>query len=205
MAVKDPIKITITNYPEDKIEYFEAPNNQENEDLGTRQIAFSKHLYIERDDFVLEKPNKKYKRLALGLEVRLFYTYFIKAIDIKYNESGEIEEVLCTYDPLTLSGSGFNERKPNGTIGFVEASSAKAAQFNLFKPLLIDDESKGLLERVDPTSWIKMNGFVEKGEYHDLEHFQFMRDGYYTVDKDSEIKCLHFNQTAPLKSSFKGK
>ena len=205
MAVTNPLKLTITNYPEGKVEYLDASNNQENEELGSRKIAFSKHLYIERNDFVLEKPNKHYKRLALGLEVRLFHAYFVKANEVKYNEAGEIEEVLCTYDEATLSGSGFNERKPNGTIGFVEASTCKKAQFNLFEPLLIDSEAKSdnFLENINDNSWTKLNGFVENGVYNPEDKFQFIRDGYYCVDKDSSEDLIVFNRTVSLKSSFK--
>ena len=204
MAVTNPIKITITNYEDGKIEYLDAPNNQENEELGSRKIAFSKHLYIEREDFTEVAPNRKYKRLALGLEVRLMHAYFIKANEVKYNANGEIEEVLCTYDPATLSGSGFNERKPNGTIGFVEASTAKKAIFNQFEPLILGEvNSDNFLDNINVNSWKKLAGFVENGNYKTGESFQFIRDGYYTVDKDSNEEELVFNRTVSLKSSFK--
>ena len=205
MAVTNPLKLTITNYPEGEIEYLNASNNQENEELGSRKIAFSKHLYIEKNDFVLEKPNKHYKRLALGLEVRLFHAYFVKANEVKYDENGEICEVLCTYDKATLSGSGFNERKPNGTIGFVEATTAKKAQFNLFEPLLLDSEAKSenFLENINENSWQKLNGFIENGEYKPGDAFQLIRDGYYCVDKDTTDDVVVFNRTVSLKSSFK--
>ena len=204
MAVTKPLKITITNYEDGKIEYLDALNNQENEELGKRKIAFSKHLYIEREDFTEVAPNRKYKRLALGLEVRLMHAYFIKANEVKYNENDEIEEVLCTYDKATLSGSGFNERKPNGTIGFVEASTAKKAVFNQFEPLITGEvDSENFLENINPNSWTKLNGFVENGNFKEGESFQFIRDGYYTVDKDSNDECLVFNRTVSLKSSFK--
>lgn len=205
MAVINPLKLTITNYPEGEIEYLNASNNQENEELGSRKIAFSKHLYIEKNDFVLEKPNKHYKRLALGLEVRLFHAYFVKANEVKYDENGEICEVLCTYDKATLSGSGFNERKPNGTIGFVEATTAKKAQFNLFEPLLLDSEAKSenFLENINENSWQKLNGFIENGEYKAGDAFQLIRDGYYCVDKDTTEDVVVFNRTVSLKSSFK--
>ena len=205
MAVTNPLKLTITNYPEGEIEYLNASNNQENEELGTRKIAFSKHLYIERNDFVLEKPNKHYKRLALGLEVRLFHAYFVKANEVKYDENGEICEVLCTYDKQTLSGTGFNERKPNGTIGFVEASTAKKAEFNLFEPLLIDSEAKSdnFLDNINENSWQTLNGYVENGEYNPGDSFQLIRDGYYCVDKNTSEETVVFNRTVSLKSSFK--
>ncbi|MFA5543697.1 MAG: glutamine--tRNA ligase/YqeY domain fusion protein [Bacilli bacterium] len=204
MAVTDPIKLVITNYEEGKIEYLDAVNNNENEELGNRKIAFSRDLYIERDDFVLEKPNKHYKRLALGLEVRLYHAYFIKANEVKYDESGNITEVLCTYDPQTLSGTGFNERKPNGTIGFVEANTAKKALFNKFSPLLDSDDAEvHFLDRINKDSWEECHGFVENGEYNPYERFQFIRDGYYVVDQDSKKDNLVFNRIVSLKSSIK--
>lgn len=206
MAVKNPLKITITNYEEGKIEYLDAINNTENEELGYRKIPFSRHLYIEKDDFVLEKPNKHYKRLALGLEVRLFYAYFIKANEVKYDENGEIIEVLCTYDVNTKSGSGFNERKPNGTIQFVEATTARKATFNMFEPLIVDeDSSKDITERVNPNSWHTFEGYIEnyKEKFEPLEKYQLIRDGYYVVDYDSKDEHLVFNCVVELKSSIK--
>ncbi|HEY8444968.1 MAG TPA: glutamine--tRNA ligase/YqeY domain fusion protein [Bacilli bacterium] len=205
MAVKDPLKIVITNYPEGQVETLKALNNNENEELGYRTIAFSKYLYIEKEDFVLQKPNKHYKRLALGLEVRLYNAYFIKANDVKYDENGNIEEVYCTYDPETLSGTGFNERKPNGTIGFVEATTAKRATFNLFEPLILDDkvDAENFLERLNPNSWIQMQGFVENQEFKVEDRYQFIRDGYYIVDKDTNNDNLIFNRIVPLKTSYK--
>lgn len=207
MAVKNPLKVVIDNYEEGKIEYVDADNNSENEELGKRKVAFGKELYIDRDDFVLEKPNKHYKRLALGIEVRLYHAYFIKANSVETDEEGNITVVHCTYDPATKSGSGFNERKPNGTIQFVEATTARCAKFNLFEPLIIDEEgdTRTLLEKVNPNSWVVKEGFVEncKEHFEELERFQFIRDGYYAVDKDSKDDLLVFNRIAPLKSSIK--
>ena len=207
MAVKDPLKITITNYPEGKIEYLPATNNPENEDLSSRTITFSKHLYIEKEDFAVEKPNRQFKRLALGLEVRLMHAYFIQANEVKYDENGNVCEVLCTYDEKTLSGSGFNERKPNGNIGFVDASSAMPATFNLFEPLILDseDDSLSFMDRINPDSWKTLKGFVEKGDYKVGDKFQFIRDGYYCVDNDTneDNSQLVFNRIVSLKSSKK--
>ena len=206
MAVTNPLKVTITNYPEGQIEYVTAMNNNENEELGTREVAFGRTIYIERSDFMLEKPDKHYKRLALGLEVRLYHAYFIKANEVKYDKDGNIIEVLATYDPATKSGSGFNERKPNGTIQFVEATTARKAVFNQFEPLITDeDESKEIEERVNPNSWVKLNGFIENAypHFNELDRFQFIRDGYYCVDKDSTDSLLVFNRIVPLKSSIK--
>lgn len=207
MAITNPLEVEITNYPEGEIEYVNADNNAENEELGTRKVPFGRHLYIEREDFVLQKPNKHYKRLALGLEVRLYHAYFIKANDVVYDNDGNIVKVLCTYDKQTLSGSGFNERKPNGTIQFVEASHAKKATFNLFEPLILDDETGKLsfVDRINPTSWTIRKGFIEgtKDEFIPLEKFQFIRDGYYCVDKLSTNDNIIFNRIAPLKSTVK--
>jgi len=206
MAITNPLKLVIDNYPEGEIEYVDAMNNAENEELGSRKVAFGKYLYIEREDFVLEKPNKHYKRLALGLEVRLYHAYFVKAESVEYDEEGNISVVHCTYDKLTKSGSGFNERKPNGTIQFVEASTARKAKFNRFESLIIEDGSdKSFLEKVNPDSWKVLNGFIENAKEHFevLEKFQFIRDGYYVVDKESTDDELVFNCIVPLKSSVK--
>ena len=206
MAVTEPLKVTITNYPVGQIEYVEAENNSENEAMGSRKVAFGREIYIEKSDFMLEKPNKHYKRLALGIEVRLYHAYFIKAESVKYDENGEVIEVFATYDPATKSGSGFNERKPNGTIQFVEATTARKAVFNQFEPLILDeDASKEITERVNPNSWIKKQGFIESAYEHFevLDKFQFIRDGYYCVDKESKDDSLVFNRIVPLKSSVK--
>lgn len=206
-AVIDPLKVTITNYEEGKIEYLEALNNQENEELGSRLIPFSKHLYIEREDFVVEKPNKHWKRLAKGIEVRLMHAYFIKCNDVIYDKDGNITEILCTYDELTKSGSGFNERKPNGNIHFVEATTALNATFNLFEPLMLDDKvnSDNFIERINPSSWIKKDGFVEPllKDTKPLDKYQFIRNGYYVTDYETKGDKLIFNRICQLKSSFK--
>ncbi|MBO4623653.1 MAG: glutamine--tRNA ligase/YqeY domain fusion protein [Bacilli bacterium] len=204
MAVTKPLKVVIDNYPEGKIEYLTASNNQENEALGERKIAFSRYLYIEQDDFCLEKPNRQYKRLALGLEVRLFHAYFIKAEYVDYDKDGNIVCVHASYDPATLSGSGFNERKPNGTIGFVEATTAKKAKFNKFDVLIIPDETKDITECVNPASWEELEGYVEgANDYKVGNIYQFIRDGYYRVDEDTTDDNLVFNCTVSLKSNFK--
>ncbi len=209
MTVMDPLKVIIDNYPEGQVEYFDAPNNMENLELGTHKIAFSRELYIEREDFIEVKPNKKWKRLALDSEVRLMNSYFIKAESVVKDENGNIIEVHASYDPETRSGNNFTARKPNGTIQFVEASTAKKAKFNLFEPLIFDEteETKGLsfIDRLNKESWIVKEGYVE----FDLEntvpgdHYQFMRNGYYCTDKDSTKEELVFNRTCSLKSSFK--
>ena len=205
MAVIEPLKVTITNYDENQVEYLEAPYHQENLELGSRQIPFSKHLYIEKDDFVLVKPNSKYKRLALNEEVRLFHAYFIKAYDVKYDENQNVIEVLATYDPNTKSGSGFNERKPNGTIHYVEQTSSVKAKFNFFGPMISDDENLDLIDRFNDDSWMVKNGFVEQALRNSKpqEKFQFMRNGYFNVDTDTNNEEIVFNEIVPLKSSYK--
>ena len=209
MTVTDPIKVVIDNYPEGQVEYFDAPNNMENPELGTHKIAFSRELYIEREDFIEVKPNKKWKRLALDSEVRLMNSYFVKAISCEKDENGNVTLIHATYDPATRSGNNFTERKPNGTIQFVEATTALKAKFNLFEPLIFDEteETKGLsfIERLNKESWIIKEGYVEASlsETKPGDHYQFMRNGYYCTDKESTKDALVFNRTCSLKSSFK--
>lgn len=205
-AVVDPIKIEITNYPEGKVEWFEVEYNRDNEIMGTRKIAFSRNVYIEREDFLEEKPNKKWRRLSIGLEVRLMHAYFVKCYEVVYDNDGNVLELKCMYDPKTRSGSGFAERKPNGNIHFVEASTAKNAKFNLFEPLMVNSDSKkDLRERLNPNSWKTFNGFVETDleDTKPLDKFQFIRNGYFATDYDSKKDNLVFNRICELKSSFK--
>ena len=205
-GVMNPLKVTITNYPEGAIEWIDVPYNPDNDALGSRKIAFGKHLYIERDDFIEQKPNKKWKRLALDIEVRLMRAYFIKCHEVIKDDNGEIIELLCTYDPETKSGSGFNERKPNGNIHYVEATTSLQADINLFEPLLLDSDSKkDLFERLNANSWVTMHGFVEVGvkDTQAGEKFQFIRNGYFATDYESTKDHLVFNRTVELKSRFK--
>jgi glutaminyl-tRNA synthetase len=209
MAVVNPLKVVITNYPEGQIEYVEAENNAENPEMGSRKIPFGRVVYIERDDFMEEKPNKKWKRLALGVEVRLMHAYFITANSVEKDENGKITTIHATYDPQTKSGSGFNERKPNGNIHFVEATTSVPAEFRLFEPLMVDEteENKDLdfMERLDPESKMILNGYAENYlvSTKPLDHYQFVRNGYYVTDLDSTNDKLVFNRTCGLKSSFK--
>lgn len=203
-AVLEPLKVTITNYPEDKIEYFDVPYHNENESLGSRKIAFSRHLYIDQADFVEQRPDNKFKRLSLGREVRLFHTYFIKANEVIKDANGNITEILATYDIETLSGSGFNERKPDGTIHFVEATTAQDAQFNFYGPLLKTDDSLPLEERFNKDSWTIKQGFVEMS-LKDVQHeekFQFIRNGFFNCFYDKNNK-FNFNEIVALKKSYK--
>lgn len=211
MAVLDPIKLVIDNYPEGQVEYLDAPNNQENEAMGTRKIPFSKVLYIERDDFMIEPP-KKYFRLFPGNEVRLMNAYFVKCVSYETDAEGNVTEVHCTYDPETKSGSGFEGRKVKGTIHWVEASSAINAEVRLYENIV--DEEKGVYNEdgslnLNPNSiTVLKNCYIEssvKGEVAPAS-FQFLRQGYFCLDsKDTSPEHLVFNRIVSLKSSYKPK
>lgn len=207
-AVLDPLKLVITNYPEGEVEYLDAENNRENEELGHRKIAFSREVYIERDDFIEVKPNKKWKRLALDVEVRLMHAYFVKANKVVKDEEGNIIEVHCTYDPETKSGSGFTGRKPNGNIHFVDANENKEAEFRLFEDLILDFENKDVpfSEKINPESLVVKRGFVEKTlDTTEGATYQFTRNGYYCADIDSTEEHPVYNRIVSLRSSFKPK
>ena len=206
MAVLDPLKVVITNYPEGQVEELPVLDNMENPEMGSHTITFSRNLYIEKEDFTPEKPNKHWKRLSKGLEVRLMNAYFIKCEEVIYNEDGSIKELHCTYDEKTKNGTGFNERKPNGTIHFVDASTAAPATFNLFEPLILDSvvSSENFKERLNPNSWVVKEGFVETWlkDTHPMDKYQFVRNGYFTTDYDTKGNKLIFNRIVNLKSSF---
>ena len=203
MGVIDPLKVTVINYDEDKVEAFTVPFDPNKPELGERTVYFSKHLYIEQDDFVEVKPNKHWKRLAKDVEVRLFHTYFIKCVDVIKDETGKVVQLLVTYDPETKSGSGFSERKPNGTIHFVSAFQAIKTQFNLFGPLVFDGEAP-FIERLNKDSWIKKEGFIEAAFSKDIptKSFQLIRMGYFNFDKVSTKDNVVLNRIVELKSSF---
>ncbi|WP_312371822.1 glutamine--tRNA ligase/YqeY domain fusion protein [Lachnoclostridium sp.] len=208
MAILDPIKLIITNYPEGQVEYLEAMNNQENEEMGTREVPFSRELYIEREDFMIEPP-KKYFRLFPGNEVRLMNAYFVTCTDYKTDEAGNVTEVYCTYDPETKSGSGFNARKVKGTIHWVSAPHAIKAEARLYENLV--DEEKGVYNEdgsvnLNPNSIVVSECFVEPSlqGVKAFDRFQFLRNGFFCVDcKDSTGEKLVFNRIASLKSSYK--
>lgn len=188
MAVLDPIKLIIDNYPEGQVEYFDIDNNQEDESAGKRQVAFSRELYIEREDF-MEEPPKKYFRLFPGNEVRLKGAYFVKCVDYKKDENGVVTEIHCTYDPETRSGSGFEGRKVKGTIHWVSAESAVDAEVRLYENIV--DEEKGKLNEdgtlnYNPNSLtVLKNCKLEAalGEAVKGDKFQFLRHGYFCVDE----------------------
>jgi glutaminyl-tRNA synthetase len=205
-GVIDPIKVVITNYESDEVEYLESEFHKDKPELGSRKIYFGKELYIEREDFIEEKPNKKWKRLALGVEVRLMSAYFIKANKVIKDDSGNIIEIQATYDKLTRSGSGFNERKPNGNIHFVEASTAKEVEIRLYDELINDFDNKELPfeEKINKHSKIIKKGYIEGDVVpKESEPFQFTRMGYFALDKDTNENKLVFNRVVELKSSFK--
>lgn len=203
MGVIDPLKVTITNYPEDTYETLSVPFDVNRPELGNKTVYFGRELYIEREDFIEEKPNKNWKRLAKDVEVRLFHAYFIKCTEVIKDEQGHIIEILATYDPETKSGSGFDARKPNGTIHFVCAHQAIKTQFNLFGPLVFDGESP-FMERLNPESWIKKFGYIEAAFHNPLptKSCQLMRVGYFTFDKASTPNNVQLNRIVELKSSF---
>lgn len=209
MAVLDPIKLIIDNYPEDQVEYFEVMNNQENEELGTRKVPFSRELYIEREDF-MEEPPKKYFRLFPGNEVRLMNAYFVKCESFVKDENGNITEIHCTYDPETRSGSGFTRRKVKGTIHWVSAAHAVEAEVRLYENIV--DEEKGKLNEdgslnLNPNSLTVLEKCYIEPSVQDAQaydSFQFVRNGYFCVDaKDSSKEHPVFNRIVSLKSSFK--
>ncbi len=207
MAVLDPLKVVITNYPEGETEWLDAENNPENPEMGHRKIPFSREIYIERDDY-MDNPPPKYFRLFPGNEVRLKHAYFIKCEEVVHDADGNVVELRCTYDPETKSGSGFAGRKVKGTLHWVEASQAVPAEFRLYEPLISDeseDEGQSFLDHLNPDSLQVLKGFVEaemKGAAGG-DKFQFFRHGYFNVDpKDSTPELPVFNRIVSLKSSF---
>lgn len=211
MAVLDPIKLVITNYPENEIEYLDVSNNQENEAMGVRKVPFGKVLYIEREDFMIEPP-KKYFRLFPGNEVRLMNAYFVTCTDYLTDEDGNVTEVHCTYDPETKSGSGFAGRKVKGTIHWVCAETAVKAEARLYENIV--DEEKGVYNEdgsinVNPNSLTVMeNCYIEPAlaEAESMDSFQFVRHGYFAADsKDSKKDHLVFNRIVSMKSSYRPK
>lgn len=209
MAVLNPVKVIIDNYPVGQVEYMEVPNNQENPELGTRKVPFTKELYIERDDFMINPP-KKYFRMFPGNEVRLMNAYFVTCTDYKTDESGQVTEIHCTYDPETRGGN-FEGRKVKGTIHWVSASEGKQVQVRLYENIV--DEEKGVYNEedgsinVNPHSLTVIDNCYVEPELMNAakeEKFQFVRNGYFCVDiKDSEAGKPVFNRIVSLKSSFK--
>ncbi|MDN6310650.1 MAG: glutamine--tRNA ligase, partial [Psychroflexus sp.] len=213
MAVLDPLKVVITNYPEGQEEMLIAENNQEDENSGTRELPFSREIYIEREDF-REEANRKFFRLKLGKEVRLKNAYFIKAEKAIKDDDGNIVEVHCTYDPETKSGSGTeaSQRKVKGTLHWVSAKHAKPAEVRLYDRLFTvedptGDKTKDFINFVNPESLKVITAQVEPSltTAQELDKFQFQRIGYFCVDQESTSEKLIFNRTVALKDSWKGK
>lgn len=209
MAVLNPLKVIITNYPEGLVEEMDAINNPEDEAAGKRKVSFSRELYIERDDF-MENPPKKFFRLAPGQEVRLRYAYFVKCESVVKDANGEITEIHCTYDPASKGGNSPDGRKVQGTIHWVSAKHAIKAEVRLFDRLFLGENPEEVPEGQDwkvnlnPDSLTVTTGYLEPslGKAKHLDKFQFERMGYFCVDKDSSADKLVFNRTATLKDSW---
>jgi glutaminyl-tRNA synthetase len=209
MAVLDPVKVVIDNYPEGQTEYLEVTNNLENESLGVRKVPFSRELYIERDDF-MEEPPKKYFRMFPGNEVRLMNAYFVTCNSFVKDENGSVTEIHCTYDPASRGGNSPDGRKVKGTIHWVAADHAVPVQVNLYENIV--DEEKGVYNEdgslnLNPNSLTVLCDAVVEENLADAkayDSFQFVRQGFFCVDaKDSKPGHLVFNRIVSLKSSFK--
>ncbi|MEG2493799.1 MAG: glutamine--tRNA ligase/YqeY domain fusion protein [Rikenellaceae bacterium] len=209
MAVLDPIKVVITNYPEDKTEIIHCVNNPENEEAGKREVPFSREVYIERDDF-MEEPPKKYYRLSPGKEVRLRYAYLIRCDEVVKDSDGRVVELRCSYDPQSLGGTSSDGRKVKGVIHWVDATKAKEVEIRLFDRLFLQEspdvveEGKTFIDNINPNSLHIVRGFIEpelvKAKLG--ETFQFERLGYFAIDKDSTLENMVFNRTVTLKDSW---
>ena len=209
MAVLDPIKVIIDNYPEGQVEELTVVNNMENEALGTHTVPFCRELYIDREDF-MEDPPKKYFRMFPGNEVRLMQAYFVKCVDYKKDENGKVVEIHCTYDPASKGGNSPDGRKVKGTIHWVPAPYAKKAEIRLYENIV--DEELGVYNEdgslnLNPNSLtILKECYVEPAlaDAKAYDSFQFVRQGYFCVDaKDSKEDALVFNRIVSLKSSYK--
>ena len=211
MAVLNPLKLVITNYPEDRTEEMETINNPEDESMGSRTIPFSREIYIEREDF-MEDPPKKFFRLGPGREVRLKSAYIIKCEDFKKDDKGEITEVYCTYDEATRSGGPEADRKVKGTLHWVSARHAVEAEVRLYDRLFNDPDPAGHKDKspvdfLNPDSLKVITGYVEPSLKHAraLDHFQFQRLGYFNVDPDTSSEKLVFNRTVTLRDNWSKK
>jgi glutaminyl-tRNA synthetase len=207
MAVLDPVKLIIDNYPDAQVELMNAVNNPEDPDSGTRQVHFSKELWIERADFK-EDADKKFFRLTIGGEVRLKYAYIIKCTHIVKDKEGKITEIHATYDPETKSGMEQSNRKVKATIHWLSVDHAQKAEVRLFDKLFTvpepdnTEEGKTFLDYINPNSLVIIDGFVEETMSLENKHpyYQFERTGYFCLDKDSNNQKLVFNKTVGLKS-----
>jgi len=211
MAVLNPLKLIISNYPEDKTEEMETINNPEDESMGSRTIPFSREIYIEREDF-MEEPPKKFFRLGPGREVRLKSAYIIKCEDYKKDENGKITEVYCTYDEATRSGGPEASRKVKGTLHWVSAQHAVEVEVRLYDRLFSDPEPAGHKDKtpadfLNPDSLKVITGYVEPSlkEAKAFDHFQFQRLGYFNLDPDTTPEQLVFNRTVTLRDNWSKK
>ena len=208
MVVLDPLKVTITNYPEEQIEWVDLPLNQEDPDIGEYSTPFSREIFVERSDF-METPPKKFYRLFPGNEVRLRGAYFVTCNEVVKDADGKIIELKCTYDPATRSGSGFAERKVKGTIHWVDANLSKKVEIHLYDHLIEDDEGltkDNFLDRINPNSLKIIEGYAEPEvmKAKAFDKFQFIRNGFFSVDsKYSTLEKPVFNEIVSLKSSWK--
>jgi glutaminyl-tRNA synthetase len=209
MAVLDPVKVVIDNYPEGQIEYLDVPNNLENETLGSRQVPFGREIYIEREDF-MEEPPKKYFRLYPGNEVRLMNAYFATCTGVEKDEAGNITLIHCTYDPASRGGNSPDGRKVKGTIHWVACETALPVTIRLYENIV--DEEKGVYNEdgslnLNPNSLKVLTDSVVEPSLVGVQaydSFQFVRQGFFCVDaKDSAPEHLVFNRIVSLKSSFK--
>ena len=205
MAVINPIKLVVENYPKGKIESLKAPVHPQNEEMGTREIFFSREIYIDKEDFLEVAPNNKYKRLAINKEVRLRNSYVIKATHFDSDKDGNVKTIYCTYDPSTLGKNPSDERKIKGVIHFVESSKAVRAEFRIYDRLFLDSNPvnfEDLSSAINPNSLEIKNGFIEphlsnaKAE----KAYQFEREGYFC--RDSEAEGLVFNKTVGLRDTW---
>jgi glutaminyl-tRNA synthetase len=209
MGVLNPLKVVITNYPENQEEELEAINNPEDESMGTRKVPFSRELYIERDDF-MEDPPRKFFRLAPGREVRLRYAYFVTCTDVIKNEKGKITELHCTYDPASKGGNSPDGRKVKATLHWVSAKHAVKSKVRLYDRLFNDEDPAGhkdvdFKEFLNPDSLqILPECYIEPfvNDAKPLDHFQFERLGYFNLDYDSTVEKPVFNRTVPLRDSW---
>jgi glutaminyl-tRNA synthetase len=210
MAVLNPLKVVITNYPEDRVEQMEAVNNPEDESAGTRQVPFSRVLYIEREDF-REDPPKKFFRLAPGREVRLMHAYYITCTDVVKDDRGEIVELHCTYDPATRGGDSPDGRKVRGTLHWVSAAHAIEAEVRLYDHLFGTpypaevEEGQDFLSNINPKSLEVLTGCKLEPSLAGAapgSRVQFLRQGYFCVDPDTTTEKSVFNRTVPLRDTW---
>jgi glutaminyl-tRNA synthetase len=205
MAVINPVKLVIENYPEDKVETIIAPIHPQNEEMGTREIFFSREIYIDRVDFEVIAPSNKYKRLAINKEVRLRNSYIIKATHFDSDKDGNLKTIYCSYDPDTLGKNPSDGRKVKGVIHFVESSNAIRAEFRIYDRLFLDSNPSkfdDLSSSINPDSLEIKHGFVEPNLLNAKSErtYQFEREGYFC--RDSESDGLVFNKTVGLRDTW---